>query len=172
LFRWFVGLNMNDAVCDTTMYKKSKGQEAKLCYAGHVVMENRNGLAVHGQITKATGTAERDPMVQMLAEVAGEKRVTVGTDKAYDTRYFISQMRALNITAHVTQNRNGLNSAIDDRTTRHGGNAIRLRCRARIEEIFGWLKTVVVSARRAIGARAGRPCRWSVHEVRTEAFLH
>src|SRR5436309_12600012 len=70
---------------DARLYRKGKGKEAKLCYAGHVVMENRNGLAVDGQITKATGTAERDAALEMLADIADEKRVTVGTDKAYDT---------------------------------------------------------------------------------------
>jgi transposase len=127
---------------DARLYRKGNGKEAKLCYAGHVVMENRNGLAVNGRITKATGTAERDAALEMLAEIAGDKRVTVGTDKAYDTGGFIQQMRALKVTPHVTQNTSGRRSAIDGRTTRHEGYAMSLRCRARIEEIFGWLKTV------------------------------
>jgi transposase len=127
---------------DARLYKKGKGKEAKLCYAGHVVMENRNGLAVSGQLTKATGTAEREAAVDMLGDIAGDKRVTVGTDKAYDTRDFIEQTRAMNVTPHVTQNTNGRSSAIDGRTTRHDGYTVSLRCRARIEEIFGWLKTV------------------------------
>jgi transposase len=124
------------------LYKKGKGKEAKLCYAGHVVMENRNGLAVQGRITKATGTAERDAAAQMMVEVAGAKRVTLGTDKGYDTRSFVSRMRDLKITPHVTQSTKSRSSAIDKRTTRHQGYGISLRCRARIEEIFGWLKTV------------------------------
>jgi transposase len=124
------------------LYKKSKGKEAKLCYAGHVVMENRNGLAVHGLITKATGTAERDAAAEMMAQVGSEKRITLGTDKGYDTRHFVSRMRALKITPHVTQSTKGRTSAIDKRTTRHLGYRMSLRCRARIEEIFGWLKTV------------------------------
>jgi transposase len=127
---------------DARLYRKGKGKEAKLCYAGHVLMENRNGLAVDGEITKATGTAEREAAVEMLNEVAGDKRVTVGTDKAYDTQNFVEQTRAMNVTPHVTQNTNGRRSAIDGRTTRHEGYAVSLRCRARIEEIFGWLKTV------------------------------
>jgi transposase len=127
---------------DARLYKKGKGKEAKLCYAGHVVMENRNGLAIDGQITKATGTAERGAALDMLTAVAGDKRATVGTDKAYDTRDFVERTRALNVTPHVTQNINGRSSAIDGRTTRHQGYAVSLRCRARIEEIFGWLKTV------------------------------
>jgi hypothetical protein len=127
---------------DARLYKKGKGKEAKLCYAGHVVMENRNGLAVDGQITKATGTAEREAALDMLANVAEDKRVTVGTDKAYDTKDFVEKTRAMNVTPHVTQNTNGRSSAVDGRTTRHEGYAVSLRCRARIEEIFGWLKTV------------------------------
>jgi hypothetical protein len=105
-------------------------------------MENRNGLAVGGQITKATGTAEREAALDMLEDVSGNKRVTVGTDKAYDTHGFVEQMRAMNVTPHVTQNTNGRSSAINGRTTRHEGYAVSLRCRARIEEIYGWLKTV------------------------------
>src|SRR5213593_985688 len=125
---------------DARLYRKGKGKEAKLCYAGHVVMENRNGLAVDGQITKATGTAERDAALEMLADIADDKRVTVGTDKAYDTNDFVEKTRAMNVTPHVTQNTNGRSSAIDGRTTRHEGYAVSLRCRARIEEIFGWLE--------------------------------
>jgi transposase len=127
---------------DARLYKKGKGKEAKLCYAGHVLMENRNGLAVDGQLTKATGTAEREAALDMLGDLVGDKRVTVGTDKAYDTQNFVEQMRAMNVTPHVTQNTNGRSSAIDGRTTRHDGYAVSLRCRARIEEIYGWLKTV------------------------------
>jgi transposase len=127
---------------DARLYRKGKGKEAKLCYAGHVLMENRNGLAIDGQISKATGTAEREAALDMLADVSGEKRVTVGTDKAYDTHDFVEQTREMKITPHVTQNTNGRSSAIDGRTTRHEGYSVSLRCRARIEEIFGWLKTV------------------------------
>lgn len=127
---------------DARLYKKGKGKEAKLCYVGHVLMENRNGLAVDGKITKATGTAEREAALDMLGGLSGDKRVTVGTDKAYDTHDFVEQARAMNVTPHVTQNTNGRNSAIDGRTTRHEGYTRSLSCRARIEEIYGWLKTV------------------------------
>lgn len=127
---------------DARLYRKGKGKEAKLCYAGHVVMENRNGLAIDGHLSKATGTAERAAALEMLADVTGQKRVTVGTDKGYDTRDFVEQTRTMNITPHVTQNTSGRSSAIDGRTTRHEGYAVSLRRRARIEEIFGWLKTV------------------------------
>ena len=127
---------------DARLYKKGKGKEAKLCYAGHVLMENQNGLAVEGKITKATGTAEREAALEMLSDVSGDKRITVGADKAYDTHNFVEQARVLNVTPHVNQNTNGRSSAIDGRTTRHHGYAISLCCRARIEEIYGWLKTV------------------------------
>jgi transposase len=127
---------------DARLYRKGQGKEAKLCYAGHVVMENRNGLAVVGQVTKATGTAEREAAMAMLRDMDSDQRVTVGTDKAYDTQGFVEKMRAMNVTPHVTQNTNGRASAIDERTTRHDGYRLSLRCRARIEEIFGWLKTV------------------------------
>jgi transposase len=127
---------------DARLFKKGKGKEARLCYAGHVVMENRNGLAVRGQLSKATGTAERDAAAAMLEDVSGNHRVTVGADKAYDTQGFVKQAREKNVTPHVTQNTKGRRSAIDGRTTRHEGYSVSLRCRARIEEIFGWLKTV------------------------------
>jgi transposase len=127
---------------DARLYRKGKGKEAKLCYAGHVIMENRNGLAMDGLITKATGTAEREAALDMLRDVTDAKRKTVGTDKAYDTRNFVEQTRAMKVTPHVTQNTKGRRSAIDGRTTRHEGYRVSLRCRARIEEIFGWLKTV------------------------------
>jgi transposase len=138
---------------DARLYKKGKGKEAKLCYAGHVLMENRNGLAVDGQITKATGTAEREAALDMLGDVAGDERVTVGADKAYDTQDFVKQTRAMNVTPHVTQNTKGRRSAIDGRTTRHDGYQLSLHWRARIEEIYGWLKTVGVNARLVIEAR-------------------
>jgi len=127
---------------DARLYKKGKGKEAKLYYMGHVLMENRNGLAVDGQLTKATGTAEREAALDMLGDVPGDKRVTVGTDKAYDTKGFVKQTREMNATPHVTQNTKGRRSAIDGRTTRHAGYKLSLHCRARIEEINGWLKTV------------------------------
>jgi transposase len=127
---------------DARLYRKGKSKEAKLYYTGHVLMENRNGLAVKGKLTKATGTAEREAALDMLADVAGDDRITVGADKAYDTQGFVEQARALNTTPHVNQNTKGRSSAIDSRTTRHDGYTISLRCRPRIEEIFGWLKTV------------------------------
>ena len=105
-------------------------------------MENRNGFAIDGQITKATGTAERDAALEMLSDMADDTRKTVGTDKAYDTQNFVEQTRAMNVTPHVTQNTKGRRSAIDGRTTRHEGYRVSLQSRPRIEEIFGWLKTI------------------------------
>src|ERR687892_733466 len=128
---------------DLRLFKKTKGSEAKLAYQGHVLMENRNGLVVNALLTKASGTAEREAALLMLQQRAKKKRVTLGGDKAYDTKDFVADMRACQVTPHVAQNdkRRG-GSAIDQRTTRHPGYEISQRQRKRVEEIFGWLKTV------------------------------
>ncbi|EHP84303.1 transposase IS4 family protein, partial [Geobacter metallireducens RCH3] len=122
--------------------KRSAGKEAKLSYHGHALMENRHGIIVDARITQATGTAERDTAVEMIADVAGGKRITVGGDKGYDTKECVEELRALNVTPHVAQNTTNRRSAIDGRTTRHEGYKTSLRIRKRIEEAFGWLKTV------------------------------
>jgi transposase len=127
---------------DARLYKKAKGQEAKLGYLGHVLMENRTGLIVNTRLTQATGTAEREAAVEMVSELPGNYRVTVGGDKAYDTQAFVQDLRALAVTPHVAQNTTGRASAIDGRTTRHAGYALSQRKRKRVEEIFGWQKTV------------------------------
>jgi transposase len=127
---------------DARLYKKGTNQESKLCYLGHVMMENRNGLVVNARVTKATGTAERQTAAEMLGELPRSKRVTVGGDKAYDTKEFVKQLRSLRVTPHVAQNNRSRASAIDDRTTRHAGYPISQRKRKRVEEIFGWMKTV------------------------------
>ena len=138
----------NDTHVSTTdpesrLYRKGKGKESKLCYMGHhTLMENRNGLAVNARVTKASGTAERQAAIDMLGDLPGKSRVTVGGDKAYDTKEFVSETRGLNVTPHVAQNTKNRASAIDDRTTRHAGYPISQRKRKRVEEIFGWLKTV------------------------------
>jgi transposase len=134
----------NATHCSTTdpearLAKKGKGKEAKLSFTGHVLMENRNGLAVNGMVTPATGTCEREAAVEMIEEIPGNNRATVGADKAYDTKDFVNKCRIHNVIPHVAQNKN---SAIDGRTTRHEGYAVSLRKRKRIEEVFGWLKTV------------------------------
>jgi len=127
---------------DARLYKKSPGSAAKLCHMGHVVMENRNGLVVSAEMTPASGTAEREAAVAMVEQLADGQRVTLGADKAYDTADFVAEMRRLGVTPHVSQNTNGRRSAIDRRTTRHPGYAISVRVRKRIEEVFGWIKTV------------------------------
>jgi len=128
---------------DARLYKKSSGKEARMSYLGHALMENRNGIIIDGTISHATGTAEREAAVEMVAEVAGTKRITVGGDKGYDTKDFVEEMRGLEVTPHVSQNvsRKG-GSAIDGRTTRHAGYAVSLRIRKRIEEAFDWIKTI------------------------------
>jgi transposase len=127
------------------LYKKTRGSEAKLCYLGHLLTENRNGLVVNTRLTLATGTAEREAAVEMLKEVpGGSRRVTVGADRGYDTSGFVAQLRELNVTPHVAQNTSNRRSAIDARTTRHEGYATSQRKRKRVEEVFGWLKTVAL----------------------------
>jgi transposase len=128
---------------DARLARKSGGHEAKLAYCGNVLIENRNGLVVDTELVLCSGTAERDAALQMAGRIEGDQRVTVGADKGYDTRGFVREMRDRNVTPHVSQNtsRNG-GSAIDSRTTRHVGYQVSQRKRKRIEEVFGWLKTV------------------------------
>ena len=127
---------------EARLFKKGKGKEAKLCFMGHVLMENRHGLVVSPRLTAATGTAEREAAEAMVEAVPGRHRITVGGDKAYDTREFVQSLRALKAVPHVAQNCQGRKSAIDGRTTRHPGYAVSQRLRKRVEEIFGWMKTV------------------------------
>ena len=128
---------------EARLYRKGPGKEAKLNYRGHVLMENRNGLAVQSEVTQATGTAEREAAVDMIAAQAPQGGVTVGGDKGYDTQGCVANLRDTGATPHLAQNttRRG-GSAIDGRTTRHAGYALSQRVRKRVEEIFGWLKTV------------------------------
>ena len=124
--------------------RKGKGKEAKLMFMAHALMENRNGLLVDFQVTEATGRAERD-MVPAILDGAKERYFrprTLAGDKGYDTRECVAAMRQRRVTAHVAQNNTGRRSAIDGRTTRHPGYAISQRLRKRVEEIFGWMKTV------------------------------
>lgn len=122
--------------------KKGSGKEAKLSYSGHVLMENRNGLIADAEVLQANGTAERDAALVMIEKVPGDQAITVGADKAYDTKDFVAETRNMNATPHVSQNNKGRRSAIDGRTTRHAGYAISQPKRKRVEEIFGWMKTV------------------------------
>jgi len=127
---------------EARLFRKGKGKEAKLCFMGHVLMENRHGLVISPRLTAATGTAEREAAEAMVEGVPGRHRITVGADKAYDTRGFVQAMRGLKAVPHVAQNCQGRKSAIDGRTTRHSGYAVSQRLRKRVEEIFGWMKTV------------------------------
>jgi transposase len=127
---------------DARLYKKAEGQAAKLCHMGHVLIENRHCLVVDTRTTPATGTAEREAAVEMIAAIPGRHRITVGADKAYDTADFVADTRDLNATPHVAQNDKGRRSAIDGRTTRHAGYQVSLRVRKRIEEVFGWMKVI------------------------------
>jgi transposase len=128
---------------EARLYRKGPGKEAKLNYLGHVLMENRHGLAVQRELTPATGTAEREAAVALIAAQAPQGGVTLGGDKNYDTQGCVADLRAAGVTPHVAQNttRRG-GSAIDGRSTRHLGYDLSQRLRKRVEEIFGWLKTV------------------------------
>lgn len=127
---------------DAKLFRKGKGKEAKLSYMGHVVMENRNGLVVGARVTQATGTGERDAALQMLAELPGNHRITLGADKGYDTRDFIAGLRELKATPHVAQNTTNRRSAIDGRTVNQPGYTVSQKKRKQVEAIFGWMKTV------------------------------
>ena len=127
---------------DSMLARKGSGKEAKLSYSGHVLMENRNGLVVETAVLPATGRAERDAALMLAESIPGDHPVTLGADKAYDTKDFVKEIRQLNVTPHVAQNNKGRKSAIDERTTRHPGYAVSQQKRKRVEEIFGWMKTV------------------------------
>lgn len=127
---------------DARVARKAKGHEAKLAYQGHVLMENRHGLAVEGCVTRASGYGERAAALARLGHVATTHRVTVGADKGYDTRDFVEALRLVQVTPHVAQHTTNRSSAIDRRTTRHAGYGASQWKRKRVEEIFGWLKTV------------------------------
>ena len=127
---------------ESRLYRKGKGKEAKLSYMGHTLMENRNGLVLDARVTPATGTAEREAAEDMILNIPGKHRVTVGADKGYDTEGFVATLRSMSATPHVAKNDTNRRSAIDARTTRHPGYAVSGKVRKRIEEIFGWLKTV------------------------------
>ena len=124
---------------EARLARKGAGKEARLCFAGHVLMENRTGLVVDVVVSRATGTAERETALDMLEKVPGSQRITVGADKGYDTRNFVTTCREMNVTPHVARRKW---STVDKRTTRHVGYQVSQRIRKRIEEIFGWIKTV------------------------------
>jgi transposase len=124
---------------DALLFKKAKGHEAKLSYLGHVLIENRHGLVVNTRLTRATGRAEWEAAWAMAKEMPGRHRTTLGADKHYDDRDFVECLRTLNVTPHVAQK---ARTALDARTTRHAGYGVSQRFRKRVEEVFGWLKTV------------------------------
>jgi len=124
---------------EAMLAKKGKGKEAKLCFMGHILMENRNGLVVDVAMTKATGTAEREAALEMLGKIPGKRRITIGGDKNYDTKDFVKSCRSMTVTPHVARRET---SIVDARTTRHLGYQVSQRIRKRVEEIFGWDKTV------------------------------
>jgi len=129
---------------EARLMRKGKGKEAKLVYLGHALMENRHGLLVDFQVTPATGTAERDAVPVLLDEARerGFRPRTLGADKGYDTRDCVAAMRKRRVTPHVARNTNGRRSAIDGRTTSWPGYLTSQRIRKRVEEVFGWMKTV------------------------------
>ena len=132
---------------DARLYRKGNGQESRLCYMGHAIMENRNGLAVSGEVTHATGTAEREAALSWIDARSSHRRITLGGDKGYDVRGFVEALKERQVTPHIAVDgnirSNGIPraTAIDRRITRHSGYEISQRIRKRIEEIFGWTKS-------------------------------
>jgi transposase len=127
---------------DAKLYRKGDGKPAQLCFIANALMEHRNGLCVDAEITKATGYGEREAALEMVKRCAKGRRITLAGDKAYDVREFVQKLRERRVTPHVSQNTNGRSSAIDARTTRHVGYRISQVFRKRVEEIFGWGKSV------------------------------
>ncbi|MGZ8201496.1 MAG: IS5 family transposase [Methylosarcina sp.] len=125
---------------DVRLYKKSEGDKSQLCFMGYALMENRSGLVVDVEVTHATGTAEREVAQAMIKRTVTKPGATVGADKGYDVESFVTGVRALKVTPHVSQKDKG--SAIDRGTTRHAGYKTSLKIRKRIEEVFGWSKTI------------------------------
>jgi len=145
---------------EARLYKKGDGQPARLCYMGHALMENRHGLAVDGGVTYANGTAEREAALTMLDRRPRGNRITLGADKAYDVRAFVGDLRTRSVTPHVaidghlSRTGRARATAIDRRTTRHPGYAASQRCRKRIEEVFGWIKSSAGLAKVKLRGRA------------------
>src|SRR6202167_6249117 len=137
----------NQTHCSTTdpdamLARKSRGSAAVLAYRGHLLTENRNGLVVSAWTTGAYGSAERDAALVMAESLPGTHRVTLGADKGYDTRDFIAELRHMEITPHIAQNNRQRRSAVDERTTRHVGYQVSQKKRKRVEEVFGWMKSI------------------------------
>jgi transposase len=137
----------NETHCSTTdpdamLARKSRGTGAMLAYRGHLLTENRNGLVVSTLTTRAYGSAERDAALLMAESLPGTRRVTLGADKGYDVHDFIAELRHMEITPHVAQNDTNRRSGVDERTTRHAGYQLSQKARKRIEEVFGWMKSI------------------------------
>jgi transposase len=137
----------NQTHCSTTdpdamLARKSRGTGAVLAYRGHLLTENRNGLVVSTLTTRACGSAERAAALLMAEALPGTRRVTLGADKGYDARDFIAELRHMEITPHIAQNDTNRHSAVDERTTRHAGYQVSQKKRKRIEEVFGWMKSI------------------------------
>jgi transposase len=143
---------------DARLYKKAQGREAHLGYLGHVVMEHRSGLIVRATVTPADGHGERDAALVMIEGIPGQHRITVAADKGYDTRDFVAELRAMEVTPHIAQHTTGRRSAIDARTTRHPGYAISQQKRKLVEQGFGWMKTI--GGLRKLRHRGGALVTW------------
>ena len=143
---------------DAMLAKKGAGKEAKLSYSGHVLMENRNGLVAEVEVLQANGTAERDAALVMIENIQGDQPITIGADKAYDTKDFVKETRNMNATPQVAQHNKGRKSAIDGRTTRHPGYAISQQKRKLVEQGFGWIKTI--GGLRKLRHRGGPLVEW------------
>ncbi len=140
---------------DARLFRRAR-RDARLYYQGHVLMDHRHGLAVGGRLTSAGASAERDAAVVLAAGAIARARATLAADKAYDTRDFVATLRALGTTPHVAQNATHRRSAIDARTTRHPGYELSQRARKRVEEIFGWLKSIALLRQTRHRGRARR----------------
>ena len=134
----------SDTDPEALLARKGAGKEAKLSYSGNLLVENRNGLIVSSMVWEATGTAESDAAMTMLQQVRGTGRVTVVGDKGFDTAEFVRECRKMYVTPHVAQNLARRGSAIDGRTTQHAVYCNSQKKRKRIEECFGWLKTIAL----------------------------
>jgi transposase len=144
---------------DALLYRKGPGMEARLCFLGHVLMENRNGLLVDAELTRASGHAERLAALAMLDRLPTTGQATLGADRGFDAESFALELRERRVTPHIAQNTSGRSSAIDGRTTRHAGYLESQRVRKRIEEAFGWIKTSAGQARTRL--RGLERVRWS-----------
>ena len=144
---------------DARLYGKGPGMEARLCFLGHLLMENRNGLVVDAELTRASGHAERLAALAMLDRLPTQGRATLGADRGYDAKDFVAELRERWVTPHVAQNTSGRRSAIDGRTTRHAGYALSQKARKLIEEAIGWIKITGGQARTCY--RGLERVRWS-----------